>query len=452
MQKINLEKLNFDLETLARKYPSSQWDIGASYNTEMNTQVSQGELSQVYGCQRTFATLRVWNNNGLIGFASTSDLSGNNLEQVFVGALEASKLSDPSCIPQFSPLTKSPTYKIQPPLRNSQSIVELANILRQTEIDLLAYHEAITSVISNGITQRTSECIYLNSEGALREQKYTAALLYLGVRSELLGRRSRVGEAYRQGHGVCDLKVQSCIMESAERSISHLNYEPIKTGYYTVCFSPNSFLALVMAFSNMFNARAVLDGTSLSTCNSLGTSIAVPFLSIVDEGPYSHRIGLSTFDGEGTPVQRVFLVEGGILCNFLHSEATARHFKISPTGHAGMGVKSSVNVDSLRISATPGFGRGDTSLNHEASDNFVWVDSLSAVQTGIKANQGSFSLPFDGWMIKGGEKRSIESAIITGNIKQVLSSILAVESTLVSTPQGTSPYIWVEDILIIGED
>ena len=55
-----------------------------------------------------------------------------------------------------------------------------------------------------------------------------------------------------------------------------------------MCFTPEAFLSLIGAFSSMFSARAVLDGVSLSTRESLGQSLAVPFLSLEDDG--LHRI------------------------------------------------------------------------------------------------------------------------------------------------------------------
>ena len=67
-----------------------------------------------------------------------------------------------------------------------------------------------------------------------------------------------------------NLNFDDCINEAALKTISHLNYEPVKTGKYLVCFSPEAFLDLIGAFSNMFNARSVIDGISLSTKETLG--------------------------------------------------------------------------------------------------------------------------------------------------------------------------------------
>jgi PmbA protein len=213
---------------------------------------------------------------------------------------------------------------------------------------------------------------------------------------------------------------------------------------------------LIGAFSSLFNARAVLDGVSLSSRNSLGQSLAVPFLSIADNGLHPGNIGASNFDGEGTPTRRLSLVEGGVLQNFLHSEATARAFGVAPTGHAGLGAKVSVGPDWFEIGATPGAAGAALGLDRLAASSqggagLVLIDSLSALHAGVKASQGSFSLPFDGWLLQGGEARSIEAATVAGDIRSLLKAIVGFEGEAKVTPDGLCPHVWVEGLSITGE-
>jgi PmbA protein len=196
----------------------------------------------------------------------------------------------------------------------------------------------------------------------------------------------------------------------------------------------------------------VLDGISLSTRESLGKAIAVPFLDLHDDPRHPGNIGASAFDGEGTPTARLALLEGGVLRHFLHSEATARTFGAQPTGHAGMGAKVSVGPSWFSVAATPGSSGGAQGLNRfTASEPIVWIDSLSALHAGVKASQGSFSLPFDGWLLRGGERRSIEAATVAGDIRKVLQAIVGFEGEAKITPDGLCPHVWVEGLSITGE-
>jgi PmbA protein len=449
---LNAEQLRNSLASIAAANGIRRWDLGAACSTDISVQVDRGEPKQMKGAQRSSITVRVWNEAGLVGVTSTSDLSEAGLERALTGAKEASAFGNADDIPAFSPLATAPLASLDQPIHQPQGILRLLDTLKGAEQELLARHDAIATVPYNGLAERSSERIYLNSDGACRQQQLSTASLYLYARAEEAGRKPRSAGAVRLAYGAGDLDVAGCINEAAERTISHLNYAPIATGHYTCVFSPEAFLDLIGAFSGLFNARAVLDGVSLSNRDSIGETLAVPFLDIHDNGLHPGNIGASAFDGEGTPTKRLALLEGGVLRNFLHSEATARAFGVSPTGHAGMGAKVSVGPDWFEVSATPGSSGGQSGLDRfKASEPIVWIDSLSALHAGVKASQGSFSLPFDGWLIQGGEPRSIEAATVAGDIRQVLKAIVGFEGEAKITPDGLCPMVWVEGLSITGE-
>lgn len=58
---------------------------------------------------------------------------------------------------------------------------------------------------------------------------------------------------------------------------------------------------------------------------------------------------------------------------------------------------------------------------------------------------------FDGWLIKGGEARSIEAATVAGDIRQVLNAIVGFEGDAKVTPDGLCPMVWLEGLSITGE-
>jgi len=447
------------LDHLARHAGLHQWDLGAGCSTDTSVQVDRGEAKQMKGAQRSSITVRVWNGAGLVGITSTSDLSDAGLERALAGAHAASAFGNADDTPAFSSLATAPLQPLDQPLHPPQHILDLLGTLKEAERDLLSRHAAIGTVPYNGLAQRSSERIYLNSEGACRHQQLTTASLYLYARAEETGRKPRSGGAVRLAYGVDALDIAGCIDEAANRTIAHLDYAPITTGRYTCVFTPEAFLDLIGAFSGMFNARAVLDGVSLSSRESLGESLAVPFLSIHDNGLHPANIGASSFDGEGTPTQRLTLLEGGVLRHFLHSEATARRFGVDPTGHAGLGAKVAVGPHWFEIGPPPGGASGASGLDHrtgvgggtDGAQGLVVIDSLSALHAGVKSSQGSFSLPFDGWWIRGGERRSIEAATVAGDIRAVLRSLIGFEGEAKVTPDGLCPLVWVDGLSITGE-
>jgi len=449
---LNVRSLQDQLQSLARREGISKWDLGASRSSSASVQVDRGEAKQLKAAQRSSITVRVWNQQGLVGITSTSDLSDSGLEKALMGAHQASEFGNADDVPGFSPLATAPQPDLHRPVQEAQGIQRLLEQLLDAEQQLLGRHPAIGTLPYNAMNEGSSERIYLNSEGALRQAQRTQASIFLMARAEESGRKPRSGGAVRLALGSRDLDLSGCIDEAAERTISHLNYQPIDTGRYLVCFTPEAFLDLIGSFSSMLNARAVLDGVSLSKPESIGDQLAVPFFNLTDNGLHPAHVGAMPFDGEGTPTRALPLIREGRLENFLHSEATARHFGVNPTGHAGMGAKVSVGPDWFEVSRTPSMNTGADHLDHATSvDTFVLIESLSALHAGVKASQGAFSLPFDGWLVQGGERISVEAATVAGDIRELLRSIVHLEPESVITHEGVSPYVWVDGLAITGE-
>ena len=107
--------------------------------------------------QRSSITVRVWNEAGLIGITSTSDLSQSGLEKALTGAKEASRFGNADDVPGFSPLAMAPIPELDRPLQPAQGIQTLLTNLKAAEHDLLAHHQAIETVPYNGLSEGSSE-------------------------------------------------------------------------------------------------------------------------------------------------------------------------------------------------------------------------------------------------------------------------------------------------------
>ena len=315
------------------------------------------------------------------------------------------------------------------------------------ESDLLKTHEAIVSVPYNGLAQRYSDRFYVNSDGALREEKRASSSVYLYSKTEQEGKKPRSAGAFRVSNQFAGLDIKGCVNEAAEKTISHLDYKGIPTGQYRVVFSPEAFLSLMGEFSNLFNAQNILDKRSLSTPDSLGTAIATPQLSLFDDALHSDNVSKVTFDDEGTPTRRIPLIEDGVLTGFIHSSGTAKRMNAEPTGHANMGAKITVSPHYYHVLP----GQVDDTFNLDTADNVILIDDLTALHAGVKSLQGSFSLPFDGWLIKNGERISVDSATVAGDFMSLLQSIVHIEPEAKVTMSGVCPRVWVEGLAITGE-
>ncbi|XFA73516.1 TldD/PmbA family protein [Thermosynechococcaceae cyanobacterium Okahandja] len=434
---------------IARRLGIRKFDLGGAHVDEVSVQVQQGEPKQVKASQRSGITVRVWNAAGRLGVTSTTQLDDQGLETALEMALEASEFGVDEYIPDFSPLATAPLAPLPPtadaPLAPAKTLLDQ---LIAAERELLNRHPAIVSVPYNGLSQRRTERFYLNSEGAARQQTSTTTTLYLYSKTEEVGRKPRSAGAMRLSPTLEQLDIAGCIEEVADKTIRHLAYEPIASGQYPVVFSPEAFLSLLSAFSNLFNAQNILDRQSLSTPESLQQAIASPLLTIYDDARHSQNIGQPFFDGEGTPTRRTPLIEAGRLTGLYHSAGTAQRFHCQPTGHANLGAK--VTVSGHFFDVQPGQAP-QAQYQRDRADSVVWIDELHALHAGVKALQGSFSLPFDGWLLRRGEAISIESATVAGDIRNLLQQILYLAPVPEFTPYGMCPEVWVAPLAITGE-
>ncbi len=426
----------------------AKYDLYGSAVDETSVQVDRGEAKQVKASQRSSVIVRVWNDQGRLGVTTTTDVNASGIELALKTAQEASVFGATDNIPDFSPESTAPVSGVKVSKADPAPVPQLIETLLGAEKDLLDAHSAIASVPYNGLAQREVDRFYLNSAGALREEGRSYTSIYLYSKTEQEGRKPRSAGAMRIDQGLSQLDVKGCLQEATDKTLSHLDYETITTGKYPVVFSAEAFLSLLDAFSNMFNAQSILDNRSLSTVETLGTAIASPLLSVYDDALHPDNISAETFDGEGTPTRRLPIIEAGVLTHLLHSAGTAKRLNTQPTGHASIGAKVSIGPSFYHVVAA---APSEAALSLETAENVVFIDDLQALHAGVNALQGSFSLPFDGWLVNQGKKVSIESATVAGDFQTLLNSIVHIEAEPEFTPGGLCPRIWVEALSITGE-
>ncbi|MBE9223793.1 TldD/PmbA family protein [Cyanobacterium stanieri LEGE 03274] len=446
MSKVQTIALN--TKEKAEKLNIKKYDIYGLTVEQTSVQVFQGEPKQVKASQKSSVIVRVWNDNNQIGVTSTTDVDAKGIEAALKTAYEASNFGVKENIPDFSEKAKSPLPQVKVELGTQTPPAELIEKLLKVESDLLNAHSAIASVPYNGISEQEIERFYLNSEGALREENRTYATIYLYTTTEQENRKPRSGGAYKIAPSLPKLDIDGCFQETVTKTISHLDYQPIKSGKYTVVFSPEAFLSLLGAFSNLYNAQSILDKQSLSTPESLGEKIASPLLSVSDNALHPGNISGETFDGEGTPTQNLPLIVEGVLTNFLHSSVTAKRMNAQPTGNASIGAKVSISPNFFHVFRGQ---QPSQTYNLEEAENVILIDDVQALHAGVNSLQGSFSLPFDGWLVNKGEKTSIEAATVAGDFLDLLKSIVFVEEKAETTPSGVCPRIWVDSLSITGQ-
>ena len=128
--------LRHRLDVLTSSQNIHQWDLGAACSTDNSVQVDRGEPKQLKAAERRSVTIRVWNQDGLVGITSTSDLSDAGLAKALNGAKQASAFGNRDETPAFSPLASAPLAEFDQPICTPAAINILLDSLKQAEADL----------------------------------------------------------------------------------------------------------------------------------------------------------------------------------------------------------------------------------------------------------------------------------------------------------------------------
>ena len=435
------EQIFEHLSKEAQKIGISEWDLSGSSSLSTSVAVMGGKVDKIQTRDALSFGLRVMTKESF-GYISSSDLSGPGLSKALKLAKDIAELRLTDTSPH---LTASSMEKFAIPERKlapETDVRQLSQKLLEMEREVLKADPAFKKIPYNGIGEYSGKRFYLNSIGSMREESFQNSWVYLYLLAEAEGKKARKTYCYEQALSFADLQISKCVQDTINNGKFVLDYVPASTGKRQVCFHPKAFLTLLSAFSNIWNARLILDGKSLVKKDQIGATFASPSFSLVDSPRHPFHLNPVWFDDEGVKAQEMSIFEGGVLRNLVHNEETARAFDKRATGNAISGPRSSASHHYLSVPA----GTRDQDWGEE--QGAVYVEELHALHAGIQSLQGSFSLPFDGQIAVDGKKRSIESGLISGDILSLLQNIVSIGKTCEVTTAGYAPKIWVDEISV----
>ena len=126
---------------------------------------------------------------------------------------------------------------------------------------------------------------------------------------------------------------QAAVDEALRQALVNLDASPAPAGEMPVVLGPGwpgilLHEAIGHGLEGDFNRKKTSVFSGL-----MGTRIAAPGVTVVDDGTLPDRRGSITVDDEGTPSARNVLIEDGILTGFLQDRMNARLMGVAPTGN-----------------------------------------------------------------------------------------------------------------------
>jgi predicted Zn-dependent protease len=259
------------------------------------------------------------------GAARTNRLDSNALREVADRALSLARLSpeDPD-LPEPGGPMEIPALDAYVPATAACTPESRADRVGSIVSRTAAHGLEAAGALTTAATARA----YANTRGRFAFHTGTHAGFTCTARGE--GGSGWVG---RHRRDVDDLDVErlgAIAIEKAERARGPVAFEP---GPMTVVLEPAVVAELLLFLTVLgFGAQAEQEGRSFMA-GRMGQRITGERVTLMDD-PYDPRAFGCPFDYEGTPPQRVMLIENGIARAVVHDRRTGHRAGVSSTGHA----------------------------------------------------------------------------------------------------------------------
>ncbi len=161
----------------------------------------------------------------------------------------------------------------------------------------------------------------------------------------------------------------------------------------------------------------------------LGTRVAAPGVTVVDDGAMHERRGSLSIDDEGTPTGRTTLIEDGILVGYLQDRLNARLMGVEPTGNGRR--ESFAHAPMPRMTNTFMLGGQDDpgELLGRVKDG-IYAKSFGGGQVDITSGKFVFSCT-EAYRIRGGKlAEPLKGATLIGDGPTVLTRVKGIGNDL----------------------
>jgi len=161
----------------------------------------------------------------------------------------------------------------------------------------------------------------------------------------------------------------------------------------------------------------------------IGSQVAAPGVTVIDDGAMLRRRGSLTIDDEGTPTGKTVLIEDGILKGYLQDRLNARLMGMAPTGNGRR--ESFAHAPMPRMTNTFMLGGNDPpeELVERVKDG-IYAKSFGGGQVDITSGKFTFSCT-EAYRIRGGKiAEPVKGATLIGDGPSVLTRVKGIGNDL----------------------
>jgi len=397
--------------------------------------VRLGQVDTVTHSREQRLALRVFAGRASAA-ASTSDLSRESLERVVDEATALARVTaeDPHAgLPDAAELIEHvPDLQLEDhegPEPTPEDKIELA---RRAEAAALAADPRITNSEGAEYFDRRAHYAYATSHGFARGYSTSSFGLTVSPVAAKDGEMQRdVWYSYARRRRA---------LEDAE-SIGRTAAAEVP-----VIFDPDTAASLLRSIAGAASGPSLYRRASF-LLERLGTRIAAPSVTIVDDGLLPGALGSRPFDGEGLATRRTVLVGEGKLESYLLDSYSARKLGLASTHHASRD-GAGVSVGTTNLMLRPGTTSPQDLIGSVKSGFYV----TELIGFGVNGVTGDYSRGAAGMWIEDGRLAfPVEEVTVAGNLLEMFDRIEGIGNDLVLRDRVAAPTLKIARMVVAGD-
>lgn len=285
-----------------------------------------------YGAAQGFGLRAV--RGEVTGYAHSTDIS----EAALRDAADTARLAVGAGGGIMAPAPGGPGPALYQGLDPVQGIDFAARVATLRDIDAYARDlDPRVVQVTASLASSLQEIAILRPEGGIVTDIRPMARLNVSVIVESNARRESGSAGGGGRHGLSALMDpahwQGLVAEALRIALVNLRAVPAPAGVMDVVLGPGwpgilLHEAVGHGLEGDFNRKKASAFAGL-----VGTRVAAPGVTVIDDGTIPDRRGSITVDDEGTPPARNVLIEDGVLLGYLHDRQNARLMGVDPTGN-----------------------------------------------------------------------------------------------------------------------
>src|SRR5206468_4031271 len=233
---------------------------------------------------------------------------------------------------------------------------------------------------------------------------------------------------------------------AAARALRRLGARKVKTTEVPVIFDPDTAASLLRSIAGAASGPSLYRRASF-LLERLGTRIAAPSVTIVDDGLLPGALGSRPFDGEGLATRRTVLVGEGKLESYLLDSYSARKLGLASTHHASRD-GAGVSVGTTNLMLRPGTTSPQDLIGSVKSGFYV----TELIGFGVNGVTGDYSRGAAGMWIEDGRLAfPVEEVTVAGNLLEMFDRIEGIGNDLVLRDRVAAPTLKIARMVVAGD-